>query len=105
MLTQQPHARCGMEPGYCPDPDELAEFATGNLHTVAFQRIAGHVERCGTCETALAALDDPADPLLSRLRQTALHDLPATEPVPHEFLTAARSCYGESSGPAGQNAA
>src|SRR5947209_1612215 len=79
--------RCAMENGHakatdCPDRAELAAFATGNLSAKAFKRITRHVEGCPACETALGALDDHADALVSRLRGTAVDDLAVEEPVP-----------------------
>jgi serine/threonine protein kinase len=78
----------------CPDPAELAGFLAGSLSRAAFERVARHVERCGACDTALAALDHPADPVLSGLRRAAGEDGPPDEPVPPELLALARSAYG-----------
>src|SRR5262249_33090106 len=52
------------------------------------ERIARHVESCGACETALGAFDEPADPLLARLRQAA--DAPTEAPVPGDLLAVAQ---------------
>ncbi|MFL5242117.1 MAG: serine/threonine protein kinase [Gemmataceae bacterium] len=82
----------------CPDRVELAAFATGNLSAKAFKRITRHVEVCPACETALGALDDHADALVSRLRGTALGDMAVEDPVPPTLLAAAQSCYGEGAG-------
>jgi serine/threonine protein kinase len=79
----------------CPDEAELAGFVTGDLSAEAFQRVAGHLEQCGACEGAVAALEDPADPFLTRLREAGLRGGPVGEPVSPELLDAARSCYGE----------
>ncbi|HEY1858916.1 MAG TPA: hypothetical protein VGG61_01095, partial [Gemmataceae bacterium] len=79
----------------CPDPTELAGFAAGNLSGKVFARIAGHIERCSACETALGALEDPTDPFLARLRMAAV-DNPSPAPlVPAELLAAAQSCRQE----------
>jgi len=75
----------------CPNPTELAEFATGNLSGKAFECVARHVESCGACETALAALDDSRDSFLSRLRRGASEKPPAEEAIPRELLAAAGS--------------
>jgi hypothetical protein len=48
----------------CPREDELKAFAVGNLVAPAFDRIAGHVERCPDCEALLQAFDDHADGLV-----------------------------------------
>jgi serine/threonine protein kinase len=88
-----------VETAGCPDRSELAEFVLGTLPAETFQRIAGHVERCGTCESAVGEIEDPADPFLARLRQAAVEDGPAPEAVPERLLAAARSCYGDGPGP------
>jgi serine/threonine protein kinase len=82
----------------CPELAELAAFATGNLSAKAFERVARHVERCGTCETTLAALGDLADPFLGRLRRATATDATADVPVPQGLLAAARSAYDERRG-------
>jgi tRNA A-37 threonylcarbamoyl transferase component Bud32 len=72
----------------CPNPEELARFAVGDLDAAAFARLAAHVERCPRCETGLQALEGSPDPLVSALRQQP-HAPP--EEVPAALLTAARS--------------
>jgi serine/threonine protein kinase len=79
----------------CPDRSELAEFVTGNVAAEAFQRIARHIECCGDCESAVGALDNPADPFLARLRQAATEGGTAPDAVPPELLAVARSCFGD----------
>jgi serine/threonine protein kinase len=74
----------------------LAEFVTGNLSAECFQRVARHVQSCGSCETAVATLENPADPFLARLRQAALQGSSARVPVPPDLLARAQSCFGES---------
>jgi serine/threonine protein kinase len=74
----------------CPGHDELAEFVTGNVSPKTFARLARHVAECGACEAALAVLDDPASPFLSRLRQAAVEES-AEPPVPDHLLAAARA--------------
>jgi serine/threonine protein kinase len=83
--------------GDCPRQAELAAFATGNLTAKALKRIARHVENCAACDSALGALDDHTDALLSRLRETT-PDPAVEDPVPAELLVAARSCYAEDGG-------
>jgi serine/threonine protein kinase len=78
----------------CPGQAELAEFVTGNLSRKAFERIARHVEGCSACEATLGALEDPTDPVLTKLRQVAGQDGPAEETVPQELLAVARSAHG-----------
>jgi eukaryotic-like serine/threonine-protein kinase len=90
-----------MDNGYvtsqnCPEQAELIEFRTGNLSGPALDRIAAHVQHCAACETALGALDDQADSFLSQLKQAALTDTPADEPVPAELLAVAWSCRDQS---------
>jgi serine/threonine protein kinase len=81
----------------CPRQVELAAFATGNLSAKALKRIARHIESCAACDSALSALDDHTDALLSRLRETT-RDPPVEDSVPPELLIAARSCYDEGGG-------
>jgi serine/threonine protein kinase len=83
----------------CPGADELAGFATGNLPRPAFERIAGHVEHCPACETALATLDDPSDPFLAPLRRAAQAEVRAGQPVPGELLAVARTSGETRCGP------
>jgi hypothetical protein len=90
-----------MTPPDCPSQADLTAFATGRLSGPAFGRIAGHVERCPACDTALQALDALADPLVSHLRHLPGSAGTALEPVPHDLLAAARSARaaGPSAGP------
>src|SRR5262245_2821101 len=71
----------------CPDRDELARFAVGDLDGPDLSRVAGHVEHCAECESALRDLDTYADPLVAGLRKPAslIADVPA------ELIAAARS--------------
>src|SRR5947209_11702340 len=86
-----------MENGYataaCPGPDELAEFATGNLSGDAFRRVARHVEGCAACETALSDFDGQTPPFLRQVRQAASEAARPAEPVPRELVSAARSLH------------
>jgi hypothetical protein len=76
-----------MTPNGCPDRDELARFAVGDLDGPDLSRVAGHVEHCAACESALRDLDTYADPLVAGLRRPAslIADVPA------ELIAAARS--------------
>src|SRR5438552_3445483 len=74
----------------CPNPDELARFAVGDLDAGAFARVAAHVERCSTCEAALQALDAYTDPLVTGLRRSADGSDGA---VPAPLLTVARAAF------------
>ncbi len=87
-----------MNPADCPDPAVLADFVTGNLPGQAFERVARHVAGCGACEKALAALDNPADPLVAGLRRVTTGGVPAEVSVPQELLAAVRSFGGERRG-------
>src|SRR5436190_24300864 len=75
----------------CPSREELERFAVGDLDAGALARLAGHVERCVACETALQALDADADPLVTALRQPVCA---GASDVPEHLLTAARSALG-----------
>jgi serine/threonine protein kinase len=79
----------------CPDRSELAGFVAGNLSAEAFQRVAGHVERCSACDSAAGSLENPTDPFLTRLRRAASSGGPA-KAIPQDLIAAARSCFGES---------
>jgi len=79
----------------CPDRDELARFAVGDLDGPALVRIARHVEHCPTCELALEALETQPDPLVASLRTPATTG-PTT--VPADLLDAARSMLGMTTG-------
>jgi hypothetical protein len=72
----------------CPDRDDLARFAVGDLDGPALIRIARHVEHCPVCESALEALETQADPLVASLRTPASTGAFA---VPPDLLDAARS--------------
>jgi serine/threonine protein kinase len=84
----------------CPEPAELAGFATGALPRSVFARIAEHVERCAACTSTLASFDEVTDPFLSRVRQSAASDQPACPGVPPRLLAVARSACnrGEAGG-------
>src|SRR5262249_20590737 len=80
-----------MEATGCPGRAELEGFVVGSLSAPVFARVADHVARCPDCEGALEELDSLDDPLLSRLRRSALADDPAVEPVPQELIAAVRA--------------
>jgi tRNA A-37 threonylcarbamoyl transferase component Bud32 len=65
----------------CPDRDELAAFALGDLPLPTLEHVARHVEHCSTCEAALDGLDGQADRLVEQLQ-----DLPAGPPSPDDEL-------------------
>jgi serine/threonine protein kinase len=80
-----------MNPTSCPEPAELAEFATGALPRTALTRIASHLEDCAACAATLGTFDDVADSFLSRLRQIAEHEDETDSDVPPQLLEVARS--------------
>jgi serine/threonine protein kinase len=82
-----------MDSSRCPGQTELAEFAIGHLPRSRFARIAGHVQRCESCEAALRALDDHADSLLAGLKANNANPTP-TDTVPARLLLAAQSAHG-----------
>jgi serine/threonine protein kinase/Tol biopolymer transport system component len=63
----------------CPSQNELAGFNAGKLSFAEIDAIAEHMGSCAQCESALAALGDPPDGLVSQLRQ-----LPADDPLAEE---------------------
>ncbi len=79
-----------MTPSACPDRDELRAFSAGLLPGQTFDAVAGHLERCSSCEAALAALDDQPDDLLARLR-TMMHGAMPEGLIPAGLLAAVRS--------------
>ena len=74
----------------CPDRDELARFAVGDLDGPALVRLARHIEHCPACETVLQNLETGDDPLVAGLRTPASEDRTA---VPAELLDAAQSIF------------
>jgi hypothetical protein len=52
----------------CPNRDELAAFALGDLPRDRFEPIAAHAERCPRCARTLSELDELPDPLVEGLR-------------------------------------
>ena len=60
----------------CPSREDLTRFAVGDLDGAALARVAGHVEHCPACDSALQQLDGHTDPLVSALRQPAGAALP-----------------------------
>ncbi|HEY7309847.1 MAG TPA: protein kinase [Gemmataceae bacterium] len=75
----------------CPEPAELAEFATGDLPRAALARIADHLEGCSVCASTLGTFDELADSFLSRLRRSAKQEDATVPFVPPRLLEAARS--------------
>src|SRR5262245_58917217 len=71
----------------CPDTEALTRFAVGDLDATEFATVAGHVERCSSCDAVLQELDSHTDPLVLSLRRPASTD----GDVPNQLLTAARS--------------
>lgn len=75
----------------CPEPAELAEFATGDLPRAVLARIADHIEGCAECAAALGSFDALTDSLLSRLRRSVEQADATADYVPPELLEVARS--------------
>jgi eukaryotic-like serine/threonine-protein kinase len=88
MAADRTHRGDDMIGTGCPDRDELARFAVGDLDAAALARVARHVEHCTACETTLQGLEATADPLVAGLRAPANA---STGSVPTELLDAARS--------------
>jgi serine/threonine protein kinase len=80
----------------CPDRAELEGFAVGNLSGPAFARVAAHAEGCAECDRALQALDQMADPLVSRLRGLSDVGGSTAEPVPPGLMASVRSAVERS---------
>jgi serine/threonine protein kinase len=75
----------------CPEREELAEFAAGDLPRAELARIADHLENCVACAEALVTFDDLTDSFLMRLRQSAEHEDATASYLPPNLLEAARS--------------
>lgn len=52
----------------CPAEDHLRDYCVGNLEPSVWDDVAGHVDGCAECQTAVAAMDDTADSLARELR-------------------------------------
>jgi eukaryotic-like serine/threonine-protein kinase len=74
----------------CLKPDELAEFATGDLSRAALARISDHLEGCPACAALLGQFDGLTDSLLARLRQPTEHENATSAYVPPELVEVAR---------------
>jgi len=81
-----------MTAGTCPAPDDLREFAIGNITDSLFSRIAEHVQSCRDCDAVLQALDEHPDGLISELRQLGTSEVVSTE-VPQRLIEIARSAF------------
>ncbi len=80
----------------CPDRDQLARFAVGDLAGPALDEFATHVEGCASCELALRDLDRDGDPLVAGLRASQ-SGRPAE--VPAAWIEAARAIVGSAERP------
>jgi serine/threonine protein kinase len=89
-----------MHPPGCPEPAELAEFATGNLPRPVFARVADHVEQCSACASTLEAFDGADDLFLCRLRESAEQGRATDHYVPPRLLALARSACSATPGDA-----
>jgi serine/threonine protein kinase len=58
-----------MQTAKCPNDEQLASFAVGDLREADFSAISQHVESCGHCESRLDSLGDVCDPVVSALRR------------------------------------
>ena len=56
----------------CPSHEELVAFSLGNVTQQALETIAGHLETCESCATALSTVRESGDSLLSGLRGHSL---------------------------------
>lgn len=61
----------------CYDRDCLAAWALGRLESQRFEEVSAHLERCASCQQAVAAFDGIADPLVQLLREP----LPVPRPL------------------------
>jgi hypothetical protein len=80
----------------CPASEVLAAFSVGKLPPVELEAVAGHLEDCPRCQSALQSLDGLADPVLASLRrvEAPAGTLTGTgDTVPTEAMTPPR-CIG-----------
>jgi tRNA A-37 threonylcarbamoyl transferase component Bud32 len=75
----------------CPDPAELKAFSSGRLAEPDFERVAGHVERCPSCERTLETFDHLPDRLSTHLRRAGPDDPRPGEAIPGALLQAVQS--------------
>jgi serine/threonine protein kinase len=83
-----------MDSAPCPAPGELSDFLIGKAPRARSAWIAEHLKLCSRCESALQALEDGADPLLTALSGSSILHGQATEPVPPHLIDLAKSARG-----------
>ncbi len=82
----------------CPSDDQLRAFAVGELASLEFERVAGHVADCPSCDTSLAAMDDADDVLITQLRELESRNSSVAIAVPRKLIVAAKAAAIESVG-------
>jgi serine/threonine protein kinase len=83
-----------MDSAPCPAPSELSDFLIGKAPRARSAWIAEHLKLCSRCESALQALEDGEDPLLTALSGSSILHGQATEPVPPHLIDLAKSARG-----------
>src|SRR5205823_6217449 len=76
-----------------PSPEELRDFAVGDLGDADIDRIAGHVLDCDPCDRALRSLDEMTDGLLRSLSGFS-PNAQLSAPLPEALLRVAQSAAG-----------
>ena len=75
----------------CPSREELLDYAVGGLSEEAADALASHLEGCQSCQAELAALPEPDDALIARLREPLSSDPFLDEPGCGEAVALARA--------------
>ncbi len=75
----------------CPSREELIDYAVGKLPDEAADAVAGHLDDCPGCQAELAALPEPDDTLVARLRDATPSDPFLHEPGCSQAVARARA--------------
>ncbi len=75
----------------CPCREELIDYAVGKLSEASSDALASHIEACPDCQAELAALPEPDDTLVARLRGPEASDPFLDEPECGRAVAQARA--------------
>jgi RND family efflux transporter MFP subunit len=79
----------------CPSREELIEYAVGKLADEAADTVASHLDDCPSCQAELAALPEPDDTLVARLRDQTPSDPYLHEPGCGQAVARAQAVVGD----------
>lgn len=74
----------------CPNEQELKAFAVGALSEIVFESVAGHVEKCSSCNDMLDSLEEQ-DALVSELQGLNPAQAASAVQVPPDVVASARN--------------